>query len=66
MAMHKFEIEIEGYTRQEAEQKLKLLMEIGGFAWNLDPDKFAGSVFSYWLISKATKQFLKKNKSDKI
>lgn len=64
--MHKFEIEIEGYTRQEAEQKLNVLMEIGGFTWNLNPDKLAGSVFTYWLISKATQQLLKKNESDKI
>jgi hypothetical protein len=66
MAMHKFEIEIEGYTRQEAEQKLNVLMEIGGFTWNLNPDKLVGSVFTYWLISKATQQLLKKNETDKI
>ena len=64
--MHKFEIEIEGYTRQEAEEKLKLLMEIGSFAWNMNADKLAGSVLSYWLISKATQQLLKKTESAKI
>ena len=63
--MHKFEIEIEGYTRQEAEEKLKMLMEIGSFAWNMNADKLAGSVLSYWLVSKATKEFLKKNETGK-
>lgn len=65
MAMHKFEIDIEGYTRKEAEEKLKLLMDIGDFAWNINPDKLAASVFSYWLIAKATQQLLKKNETPK-
>ena len=65
MAMHKFEIEIEGYTRKLAEEKLKLLMDIGNFAWNINPDKLATSVFSYWLVTKATQQFLKKNETYK-
>ena len=65
MAMHKFEIEIEGYTRKHAEEKLKLLMDIGDFAWNINPDKLATSVFSYWLVTKATQQFLKKNETYK-
>ena len=65
MAMHKFEIEIEGYTRKLAEEKLKLLMDIGDFTWNVNPDKLATSVFSYWLVTKATQQFLKKNETHK-
>ena len=65
MAMHKFEIEIEGYTRKLAEEKLKLLMDIGDFTWNVNPDKLATSVFSYWLVAKATQQFLKKNETYK-
>ena len=63
--MHKFEIEIEGYTRKLAEEKLKLLMDIGDFTWNVNPDKLATSVFSYWLVAKATQQFLKKNETYK-
>ena len=65
MAMHKFEIDIEGYTRKEAEEKLKLIMDIGDFTWNVNPDKLAASVFSYWLVAKATQQFLKKNETPK-
>ena len=65
MAMQKFEIDIEGYTRKEAEEKLKLLMDIGDFTWNVNPDKLAASVFSYWLVAKATQQFLKKNETPK-
>ena len=40
-------------------------MDIGDFAWNINPDKLAASVFSYWLVAKATQQFLKKNETPK-
>jgi hypothetical protein len=65
-SLHKFEINIEGYNRSEAELKLKLLMGFGEFTWDMDSDKLAGSVFSYWLFCRGIKALLKKNAAIQI